>query len=248
MRIAVVGGTGMLGRRVVDELQSRGHEVRVLSRSAPEYRIDLTTGEGLVSALGGCDAVVDASNNATSKAADILVHGSRRLLAAEKTAGVGHHICVSIVGCERVPIGYYRVKAEQERVIEEGSVPWSIVQATQFHEFFAALLAQAGRWRILPIPRIPLQTVAVDEVARTISDIVESGPRDGRISITGPEIIDARELARIWRSLTGRRALLFPVPLPGKLGRALRAGALTMERPGIRGTTRFEAWLKTGGR
>ncbi|NIK75369.1 uncharacterized protein YbjT (DUF2867 family) [Paenibacillus castaneae] len=248
MRIAVVGGTGMLGRRVVDELRSRGHEVRVLSRSAPEYQIDLTTGEGLVSALGGCDTVVDASNNATSKAADILVNGSRRLLAAEKTAGVGHHICVSIVGCERVPIGYYRFKAEQERVIEEGSVPWSIVQATQFHEFFAALLAQAARWRILPIPRMPLQTVAVDEVARTIVDIVESGPRDGRISITGPEIIDARELTRTWRSLNGRRALLFPVPLPGKLGRALRAGALTMERPSIRGTTRFETWLKTGGR
>ncbi|WP_219838158.1 SDR family oxidoreductase [Paenibacillus sp. R14(2021)] len=104
MRIAVVGGTGTLGRRVVDKLRLQKHEVRVLSRTSPKYRVDLTTGEGLDFALEGCDTVIDASNNATSKAADTLVDGSRRLLAAEKNAGVSHHICVSIVGCERVPM------------------------------------------------------------------------------------------------------------------------------------------------
>lgn len=236
----------MLGRRVVDELHSRGHEVRVLSRSAPEYRVDLATGEGLTTALEGCDAVVDASN-AASNAADILVNGTRRLLAAEKTAGVGHHICVSIVGCERMPMGYFNVKAEQERLVEAGTVPWTIVRATQFHEYIALLFAKAGRWRILPMLGVPLQTVAVIEVAQTVADTVEAAPRRGRIEIAGPEIIDARELARMWRSITGQRALPLPVPLTGHLGRALRAGAATVERPDFLGRTKFVTCLKSGG-
>lgn len=114
--------------------------MRVLSSSVKVYRVDLTAGDGLALALEGCDAVVDASN-ATLKAADVLVSGSRRLLAAEKTAGVGHHICVSIVGCELIPMGYFSIKVEQERVIEDGPVPCTIVRATQFHEYIAAMFA-----------------------------------------------------------------------------------------------------------
>jgi len=120
MRIAIAGGTGTLGRRVADELRSRGHEVRVLSRKGTEHRVDVTTGEGLAEALDAVDVVVDATNDSSKKAADTLVEGSRRLLAAEEVARVGHHVCVSIVGCERVPARYMRVKAEQERVVEAG--------------------------------------------------------------------------------------------------------------------------------
>jgi uncharacterized protein YbjT (DUF2867 family) len=243
MRIAVAGGTGTLGRRVADELRSRGHEVRVLSRRSPDYPVDLTTGDGVARAVAGCDVVVDASNDASKQAARTLVDGSRRLLAAEEAAGVSHHVGVSIVGCERVAMGYFTVKAEQEQVIEHGPVPWSLIRATQFHELAAATLERAGRWRVLPVPHAALATVASADVARVVADVAESRPRLGRVQVAGPEVTDARDLARTWRSVTGRRALLVPVPLPGRLGRALRGGALTAARPDVRGGIGFAAWL-----
>jgi uncharacterized protein YbjT (DUF2867 family) len=243
MRIAIAGGTGTLGSRVAGELLARGHDVRVLSRNAPQYRVDLTTGEGLGSALEGCDAVVDATNNSSRHAARTLVDGTGRLLAAEQAAGVRHHVGVSIVGCERVPLGYFGVKAEQERVVERGPVPWSLVRATQFHEIIAAALASAGRLHMMPVPRAALQTVACAEAARAVANVAEGAPLLRRIDIAGPEVVDAREVARTWRSITGRNAVLLPVPLPGRFGRALRGGALTAERPDVRGTTGFAAWL-----
>jgi uncharacterized protein YbjT (DUF2867 family) len=245
MRIAITGGTGTLGRHVAAELRSRGHEVRALSRRSPEYPVDLATGEGLAAALADCDVVVDASNDSSSakRAETILVEGSRRLLAAEEAAGVGHHVCVSIVGCENVPMGYFRVKVRQEHLVEAGPVPWSVVRATQFHELVAAALETAGRWRVLPVPRARLATVAAAEAARAVADVAEKPARYGRVEVTGPEAADARDLARTWREVTGRRALLLPLPVPGRLGRALRDGALTTESPGARGTTPFAAWL-----
>jgi uncharacterized protein YbjT (DUF2867 family) len=244
VRIAVAGGTGTLGRAVAEELRGRGHEVRVLSRHAAQYRVDLTTGEGLAEALAGCAVVVDASNaQSGGRAVRTLVEGSRRLLAAGQAAGVGHHVCVSIVGCDRAPVSYYRVKVDQERVVEQGPVPWTIVRATQFHELLGSVLDAAGRWRVVPVPRARLQTVAVCEVAAAVADVATGTPRRGRVEVAGPRVADARELARGWRSVTGRRCLLLPVPLPGVLGRALRAGALTAESPDVRGTIAFADWL-----
>lgn len=243
MRVAIIGGTGTLGRHVAGQLRSHGHEVRILGRSVPEHRVDLTTGAGLDAALKDCDVVVDASNNSSRRAAEVLVGGSRRLLAAEEAAGVGHHVAVSIVGCEQVPFSYFRVKTEQERVVEQGPVPWSIVRATQFHELAAATLEALGRWRLLPLPRARLQTVAAAEVAAVVADVAAGPPRRGRVEVAGPEVADARELARSWLSVTGRRAVLLPLPLPGKFGRALRSGALTAGRPDIRGTVSFARWL-----
>jgi uncharacterized protein YbjT (DUF2867 family) len=244
LRIAVAGGTGTLGRRVTEELRSRGHDVRVLSRRSPDYPVDLTTGDGLATALAGCNVVVDVSNDASKHAARTLVDGSRRLLAAGQAAGVRHHVGVSIVGCDRVPLGYFRAKLEQERVVERGPVPWSLVRATQFHELVAATLAPAARWRVLPVPRAALQPVACAEVARAVADVAAGAARLGRLEVAGPEVADTRDFARRWRSVTGRRALLIPVPLPGRLGRALRAGALTAERPDVTGTQSFTAWLE----
>jgi uncharacterized protein YbjT (DUF2867 family) len=243
MRIAIAGGTGTLGSLVAADLTERGHDVRVLSRNAPAYRVDLTTGAGLARALEGCDVVVNASNNSSRHAAEILVEGSRRLLAAGRAAGVGHHVCMSIVGCERVPMSYFQVKAQQERVTEEGPVPCSIVRATQFHELALATLTAAARWGALPVPRARLQTVACAEVARVVADVAEGIPRKDSVEVAGPEITDARDLARTWRSVTGRRVALVPVPVPGKLGRALRAGVLTAARPDMRGTITFADWL-----
>jgi uncharacterized protein YbjT (DUF2867 family) len=243
MEIAIAGGTGTLGRHVATELRERGHTVRVLSRSAPEYRVDLTTGAGLEDALDGCEVVVDASNNSSKNASATLVDGTRRLLAAGQSAGVVHHVCVSIVGCELVPNGYFRVKAEQEDVVTHGTVPWTVVRATQFHELVAATIGAVARWGLVPVPRAVLQPVACAEVARTVADVAEQGPRDRRVEIAGPEAASARDLVRTWRRATGKRAILVPVPLPGGLGRALRGGALTAEHPDVRGGMTFAAWL-----
>ncbi|MGK5558730.1 SDR family oxidoreductase [Actinomadura kijaniata] len=240
MRIAVIGGTGTLGRHVVAELEARGHRVRTLSRSSAEHPVDLRTGAGLPEALAGCAVVVDASNDQSRRAARTLVDGTRRLLEAEESAGVGHHVCVSVLGCGRVPIGYFRTKARQEGAVTEGPVPWTIVRAAQFHELVAAALGSP----VLPLPRVPLQPVAAADVARAIAEVAEEPARRGRVEVAGPEVADVRALARTWRSVTGRRALTFPVPLPGRLGRELRSGALTSAHPDHRGEATFTAWLE----
>lgn len=246
MRIAITGGTGTLGSHITTELTTRGHDVRVLSRRSQQYPVDLTSGQGLATALDGCDAVIDASNaSAPRRAQQVLVDGSRRLLAAEQECGVAHHVAISIVGCERVPMGYYRVKAEQEQVVSAGPVPWTLVRATQFHELVDMALTAALRWRFVPIPAGRLQTVASAEVARVVADVAEQQPRRGRVEVAGPQVMTFADLARTWLSATGQRAVRVPVPVPGKLGRALRAGALTTARPDVRGTQTFADWLET---
>ena len=244
MRIAIVGGSGTLGRHITAELARRGHDVRVLSRSSPQYPVDLATGQGLDAAVEDCAAVVDASNS-QRRSRQVLVLGSGRLLAAEQRAGVGHHLCVSIVGCDRVPLGYYRVKVEQERVVTAGSVPWSIVRATQFHELVASMFAASARYRVLPALRLPLQPVAAAEVAAAVADAAEREPSGQRLQVAGPEVSTVADLARTWRSAAGRTAVPLPVPLPGRLGRTLRAGGLTADTADVIGSVTFARWLAT---
>jgi uncharacterized protein YbjT (DUF2867 family) len=246
MRIAIVGGAGTLGKHITAALSQRGHEVRVLSRRSPAFPVDLSTGAGLEAALASCSAVVDASNS-QRRARQVLVDGSRRLLAAEQRVGVGHHVCVSIVGCDQVPLGYYRVKTEQEQVVRQGSVPWTIVRSTQFHELAASLFAASARYRVLPAPRLPMQPVAAAEVASAVAAAAESDPAGGRIQVAGPQVSTVADLGRTWRSVTGKPAILFPVPLPGKIGRELRNGGLTASNADVIGTITFADWLAAGG-
>lgn len=245
MRMAVAGGTGTIGHRIAAALARDGHDVRVVSRSAPQYPVDLRTGAGLGPALEGCDVVVDASNGPPSrKARGVLVEGSRRLLEAEQRAGVGHHVCVSIVGIDAVPMAYYNVKVEQERVVQSGGVPWTIVRATQFHDLLGALLSATGRRLVLPAARARFQPVSVDEAATVVASVATGAPLLARMTVAGPEVHDLRSLGRMWREATGRRTVEIPIPLPGKLGRALREGRLTCASPDVRGTQTFAAWLR----
>jgi uncharacterized protein YbjT (DUF2867 family) len=246
MEIAIIGGTGLLGRQVSEELRARGHEVRVVSRGAPKYRADLTTGAGLDEALAGCDAVVDASNNSTKSAGATLVDGTRRLLAASQRAGVPHHVCTSVVGCERIPMGYFQVKAAQEALVAEGTVPWTVVRATQFHEYLAAMLGAGARYGVLSAPRALVQPVASAEVARAVADTVVGEPRQGRVEVAGPEVTGLRDVAVAGRRAVRSRAVLLPLPLPGALGRALRGGAATTAHPDVRGMLTFASWAGQG--
>lgn len=252
MNIAVTGGTGTLGARVVTELVRRGHDVGALSRTAPaalpagahHHAVDLVTGAGLDDALRGVEVVVDASNGPPNGADDVLVGGTRRLLSAERAAGVRHHVGVSIVGIEDVPMGYYRTKVAQEEEIVRGGVPWTILRATQFHDLVAMLFGATSRYRVLPGFRALLQPVAVDEVALAVADLAEGAPRLAREEIVGPEVVELRDLARAWRAQTGRRAMVVPGRLPGGLGRALRRGGLIDPDAPVRGRTTFAAWLE----
>jgi uncharacterized protein YbjT (DUF2867 family) len=234
MKIAIVGGTGTVGAAAARELEARGHTVRVLSRRAPEYRVDLATGEGLERALAGVDVVIDAAQG-TRK---VLVEGTERLLRAEAAAGVAHHVGVSIVGIDRVGGFYYKLKLAQEAVIREGGVPWTIVRATQFHQLVAGLLAKGARLGVVPALGAPLQPVDAREAGRALADAAEAAPALALVPLAGPEIVSARELARRWRAATGSRAVLVPVPA----SRALRAGGLT-DAGAPRGTVTFDAFL-----
>lgn len=253
MHIAVTGGTGTVGAPTVAELARRGHAVRALSRTAPaalpagvtHHAIDLETGAGLEHALAGVEVVVDASNGMPNDNAEaVLVDGARRLLAAERAAGVRHHVGVSIVGIDDVPFSYHRAKLAQEHEVERGGVPWSILRATQFHDLFGMLFDATSRYRVLPGIRAAVQPVDVAEVALALADVAEGQPTMRREDMVGPEVVQLRDLARAWKARTGRRALVLRGPLPGGLGRALRRGVLTDPDPDRRGSTTFAAWLE----
>jgi uncharacterized protein YbjT (DUF2867 family) len=236
--IAIAGGTGLLGRMLVSELRTRGHEVRALSRSSKEHPIDLETGRGLEAALAGADVVVGAANGPpSSRAKAVLVEGTKRLLEASEA----HHVCVSIVGIEKVPMGYYRVKVAQEGAVKASGRAWSIVRATQFHELIGGLLLGPAARRVRLRSSALLQPVAAREVARAIADVAEGPPCRDTLEVAGPEVLTLGAL-----SDARGGGVPLPLPLPPRLGRALRAGALTSGAPDVRGTTSFAQWLTTG--
>jgi uncharacterized protein YbjT (DUF2867 family) len=252
VRVAVVGGTGTVGTLVVGELAGREDEVRVLSRRSrgglpagvSHQSIDLETGEGLIDGVAGIEAVVDASND-LRRAEAVLAEGTRRLLEAEATAGVGHHVAISIVGCDRTPLSYYGVKVAQEEEVAAGSVPWSILRATQFHTLVAWLFASASRLRVAPTGGIELQPIDPAVVARRIAEVVHSEPCGRLPDIAGPRVQTLTELSRAWRERAGRGLLPVPAPIPGKLGRALRSGSLCNPDAAVEGLT-FGEWLASG--
>jgi uncharacterized protein YbjT (DUF2867 family) len=235
MDIAIVGGTGTVGAATARELAARGHRVRVLARHAPEFRVDLTTGEGLARALAGVDVVIDAAQGTRR----VLVTGTSRLLHAERQAGVAHHVAVSIVGIDRVGGPYYRIKLDQEAAIAAAGVPWTVVRATQFHTLVARAFAATAKLGVVPATAAPLQPIDPAEVAGVLADTAEADASGTITQIAGPEVLSVRELAHRWRAATGSRALLLPVPAP----RTVRAGGLTNPRA-PRGKVTFEQWLE----
>lgn len=248
MNVAVPGGTGTLGALVVAELEARGHIARTISRHAapPGARVDLATGAGLAEALDGIEAVIDCSNvaKAGKLARSVLVDGTARLLRAEREAGAAHHVLISIVGIDELPVAYYKLKVEQERLVQAGPVPYTVLRATQFHQLLDQAFAAASRFGFLPGGSIPVQPVDPREVATRLVDAVEEGPTGERRSFAGPEIAPVGRWARAWRAARGGRRPVLPLPVPPLSAglRALRGGALT-SAAAPRGTVTFEHWL-----
>ena len=227
--ILVTGGTGSLGRRVVDRLRGPGYEVRALSRSARGagvVRGDLLTGEGLARALQGVDVLIHCASS-PRKPRQTDVEGTRRLLEAANGAGVSHVAFVSIVGVDRNPYPpYYRAKLEAERIIERSPVPWTILRATQFHEFALKQIRLLERLPVMMAPKgFLLQPMDIEEVADRLVELSLSGPAGRVPDIGGPEVRTLPDLARSYLNATGRRRRIVEVPVPGKAARALREGA-----------------------
>lgn len=237
---AVIGGTGTLGRPLVAELRRRGLEVRVLSRGSAEHPVDLVSGQGLGRALAGVDVIVNAANGPPSRRAEaVLVDGTRRMLEISPA----HHVCVSIVGIEDVPMGYYGVKVAQEEAVRASGRPWTIVRATQFHELLGRLVQGTARFRIALRSQALFQPVAVSEVATALADFAQTPRPHATLSVAGPEVLSLSQLGGA--AGPAGPAIPLPVPLPPRIGRALRAGALTTQTPDVQGTITFARWLST---
>lgn len=243
MKIAVAGGTGVVGGHVVRELDARGHESLVLSRSTGT---DLTTSHGLAPALAGVDAVIDVTNTmATRRAAAVAFFDAvgHNLLRAEEQAGVRHHVVLSIVGIDRVPLGYYKAKLHQEDLCLTGPIPTTILRATQFHEFPAQLLRRFGLGPVAAVPRMWSQTVAAREVAAALVDAA-LGPAAGPLpDLAGPRVERMEDLVRQVLDARGRRSLVLPLRIPGRAGKAMDEGGLLPTDDGPRGTQTFDEWL-----
>jgi uncharacterized protein YbjT (DUF2867 family) len=242
-RVAVAGGTGVVGRLVVEAVERRGHEAVVLSRSTG---VDLTTGSGLADRLHGVDAVVDVTNQPSQRraVAEAFFGGvSTQLLRAGAAAGVRHHVALSIVGVDDVDTGYYAGKRRQEQVVAAGGVPSSLLRTTQFHEFAEQVLAAAALGPLSLVPRMLVQPVAAGEVAEAITDLALGAPVGRAPDLGGPrphQLVDlARRVARTRRP--AKRVV--PVRLPGAGGRAMRDGALLPSAGAERGRLGFDEWL-----
>ena len=243
--VLVTGGTGVLGTAVVGVLQSAGHAVRVLSRTAAAGRVvgDLATGAGIAAAVAGVDTIVHAASSPGRGARTVDVEGTGRLVTAARDAGVGHLLYVSIPGVDRIPYSYYQAKFAAEQVIASAGIPYTIVRAAQFQPFIANLLDGLQRVPVLPLPRgWRLEPVAVADVAGHLAGRVEAGPAGAVDEFGGPEVLTLRELARAW--LVGRRpAAVIGVPVPGQVSAAIRAGANLVAADASRGSLTWASWL-----
>ncbi len=188
MKIVVIGGTGLIGSKTVERLRKRGHEVLAAS---PNSGVNTVTGEGLNEALAGAEVVIDLANSPSfeEKAAiEFFEAAGRNLFAAEKVAGIRHHVALSVVGTERMQaMGYFRAKLLQENHIRNSGIPFTIVHATQFFEFAGAIAQSATEGTIVRLPTGAFQPIAADNVADAMADVGVSRPVNGVIEIAGPE-------------------------------------------------------------
>src|SRR3954447_24467147 len=249
MKIVVIGGSGLIGKKLVPILRDRGHEAVPAS---PSSGVNTLTGESLFESLAGADVVVDVSNSpswADSAVMGFFDTSTRNLLAAEKAAGVGHHVALSVVGADRMPnSGYMRAKVNQEKLIEAGGVPYTIVRATQFFEFLGGIAESGAEGDTVRLSTAPMQPLAADDVAAALADGAVGAPLNATVELAGPEAMSIAEFVGRYMAATGDKRAVIADP------RARYTGAVMGSRgvgPGANprlGPTRFEDWVTRAGR
>jgi uncharacterized protein YbjT (DUF2867 family) len=243
MRIAVAGGTGEVGAHVVAVAHERGHDVVVLARSTG---VDLSSGAGVDAAMRGVETVIDVVSVTTLDGPESVAFfesTTKILLAAEVAAGTAHHLALSIVGIDRSPEGYYAGKVAQERLIENGPVPWTILRATQFHEFAKQIYVRAKIGPFHVAPRMRTQPIAARDVAEHLVRLAEAGPAGRVAELAGAREESLVQMVRGYAKAQGSRAWIPGIPLPGPGGRAQRDGSLLPGPGAVLGTQTYAQWL-----
>jgi len=245
MKIVVIGGTGLIGSKLVTKLRERGHEAVAAS---PNSGVNTITGEGLAQALKGASVVVDVSNSPSFEDAAVFAFfetSTRNLLAAEAEAGVGHHVALSVVGTERLAeSGYFRAKIAQEKLIKGSPIPYSIVHATQFFEFVKSIAAAATDGNTVRLAPVLIQPMAADDVAGAVGEITVGKPLNGTVEVAGPVQFRLDELIRQGLSEQNDPRKVVADPEARYFGAKLAERTLVPDDNARLGETRFEDWLR----
>jgi uncharacterized protein YbjT (DUF2867 family) len=196
MKIVVIGGTGLIGKKLVNKLTTKGHEVIAAS---PSSGVNTLTGEGLAEAFKGAHAVVDVSNSPSWDEKVVLNFfetSTRNIIAAEKAAGVSHYVALSVVGADRMPGGYMPAKVAQESLIKASGLPFTILRATQFFEFLGAIADSGTQGNTVRLPSALMQPMAADDVAAALADVALDKPANAILEVAGPERLSIADFAR----------------------------------------------------
>jgi uncharacterized protein YbjT (DUF2867 family) len=242
MKMVVIGGSGLIGKKLISLLRERGHEA---ASASPSSGVNTITGEGLTKAIAGADVVVDVTNAPSweDKAVlDFFETSTRNILAAEATAGVKHHVALSIVGADEIPdSGYMRAKVAQEKLIKAGGVPYTILRATQFFEFLAAIAGSDAD--TVHVSDAPMQPLAADDVAAALADVAVESPENGVLEVAGPESLSIAAFVGKALAASGDTRRVIADPQARYYGAALDDRGLTPRSANPRiGPTRFESW------
>src|SRR3954452_13728907 len=244
MRIVVIGGTGLIGKKVVMNLRQHGHEVLAAS---PSSGVNTVTGEGLAQALADARVVIDVANAPSWEDDAVLAFfetSGRNLLAAGAAAGIGHHVALSVVGTDRLlASGYFRAKLAQEKLIKASPIPYTIVRATQFFEFVGGIAQSATEGQTVRLPPALMQPIASDDVAAVVADAALTEPLNGTFDLAGPEPIRQDDLVRQFLNATGDAQAVITDPKALYFGIAVNDQSLTPGDHPRLGPTRFADWL-----
>lgn len=249
MKIAVIGGSGLIGSRLVQLLRERGHEV--LSAS-PRSGVNAVTGEGLAEALKGAQVVVDVSNSPSFEDGPVMEFfekSTRNLLSTERAAGVAHHVVLSVVGTDRLQEGgYFRAKMVQENLITASAVPYTIVRATQFFEFMGSIAHGGNGGEAVRLSSAPMQPIAAADVSAALVDYALGQPLNGVVELAGPEIMGMDAAVRQFFAATGDPREVITDSNASYFGIKLDDLGLAAGPDARRAPTRFADWLKAAGR
>jgi uncharacterized protein YbjT (DUF2867 family) len=244
MKIVVIGGSGLIGSNVVNRLRRNGHEVVAAS---PKSGVNTLTGEGLAEALAGAQVVVDVANSPSFDAKAVLEFfetSGRNLLAAEKAAGVRHHVALSVVGTERLlDSGYFPAKLAQEKLIKASGIPYTILRATQFFEFVGAIVESGVVGDVIRLSPALFQPIASDDGAAALADLAVAPPLNGTVEVAGPEPLPLDKIARQFLAAKGDGRQVIADIHARYFGAAIDDRSLTPGDHPRLGPTRFENWL-----